>query len=181
MSGTSDLSMQKDGPSGDLKRSKAELLRAAAKLLGVLALAIGPAIGVWVDTQRKQAEALTATATESAASDLAYEKLAGRLNKMEESMRRLSVEVAAMQLSSARAAEVEATLGMQMQAVRDTPPPLNAVLTSSSTTAVVVVETAQIQVRAPVPKLSTARPRPSVEEVKAAKTRIEQMSKGAEW
>lgn len=66
-------------PTGDLKKAQAAFWKAAAKLLGVLATALIPAVGVWIDADSKvkeaQAEAIRAqkaAATEKAQSEVAY-------------------------------------------------------------------------------------------------------------
>jgi hypothetical protein len=58
-----------------LKKSKAELFLAIAKLLGVLSVALIPALVAWVDAKTKATLALTAAASERATNEKAYAQL----------------------------------------------------------------------------------------------------------
>lgn len=77
-------------PTGDLKHAQASLFKAATKLLGVLTLSCVPATAAWVDAHTQAVEAQTAAhrvagaaAKEKVTSDIAYDELATRIERLE--------------------------------------------------------------------------------------------------
>lgn len=152
-----------EGASGDLKRSKAELFRATAKVLGVVAISAGPALAGWIDASNSAATAVTATATERATSEASYEKLVNRINDLEEDTRKLSIEVAVCNKLMGFGSDPH--LPDVVLEELDAPGPEETMRMPAPNFK---------EMRAPMPKLSTKRPEPLSEAIQQAHQSIQE-------
>jgi len=170
---TEEAEAPKEGSTEDLRASESKLLRAGAKLIGVITVSLIPAVIGWIDSSAKATQAVQASAVERVVGEKTYGKLVKRLNQHEQDLRKAMTELVILrELATNCSRPADDAAAMRVL------PPVDEDGEDGEDGAedVEAVEAANVETSSekwsPRPKLSTKRPTYDDAEVQAAQKAI---------